>query len=170
MGSSKIKAIIILQIILFATASPCMAWEEVSFRHKTAGPPKFKIGCRKKQGKHDAFPTYTCYDKKGNAVAFDPGDDWEQVTLEKICLKHKVRDNIRGCIKIKGKQDKIDYVGCVDAKGDLNIFALDRSKWEVLDAANPDCKPHIIEIDIPRGTIDMKKDDTGKGDSDEPGK
>ena len=158
MGSSKIKAIILLQLFFIAISLPCMAWEKVSFRHKTAKPPKFKIECLKKQGKHDAFPTYTCYDKEGNTEAFDPGNEWEEVTVEKVCFRHKVRDHIRGCIKIQGIQDKIEHCICVDAEGNLNMFTPDPSKWEELDANHPDCKPHIIEMDVPRGTIDIKKD------------
>ena len=62
-------------------------------------------------------------------------------------------------MKFLGKQDKIKHVGCVDTKGNLNIFSPDPNKWEELDADNPDCKPHIIEMDdVPKGTINLKDD------------
>ena len=135
-----------------------MAWEKVSFRHKTAEPPTFKVECRKIQGKHDAHPTYKCYDNEGNSEDFDPGNEWEEVTIENICFRHKVRDNIRGCMKFKCIQDIFYHFVCVDAKGNLNIFFPDPKKWEELDAENPDCKPHIIEMDVPKGTIDLIDD------------
>jgi hypothetical protein len=170
MGSSKIKAVILLHIFFFVTALPGLAWEKVSFRHKTAKPFKFKVECRKLKGKLDANPTFKCYDTEGNSENFDPGGDWEEVTIENICFQHKVRDNIRGCIKIQGKQDGIEHVGCMDAKGNLNLFSPDPNKWEVLLADNPDCRRHIIEMDIPRGTIDLQNDESDRSVSGEPGK
>jgi hypothetical protein len=160
MGSSNIKAVIILQLIFLVTTLPCLAWEKVSFRHKTAKPPTFKLECRKIQGKHDAHPTYKCYDKEGNSEAFDPKNEWEEVTIEIVCFRHMDRDNIRGCMKFLGKQDYIEHVGCADAKGNLNIFLPDPKKWEELEADNLDCKPRIIEMyDVPRGgTIDLIDD------------
>ena len=158
MHSSKIKKVITLQMIFFLATLPCMAWEKVSFRHKTADPPKLNIECRKIQGKNDKYPIYKCYDKEGNSEAFDPNNEWEEVTIENVCFRHKDRDNIRACTKFQGIQDKIEHVGCTDAKGNLQIFSPDPKKWEELEADNPDCKPHIIEMDVPRGTIELKDD------------
>ena len=170
MGSSRIKIIIFLQTLLYTSAIFCMAGETVSFRHKTAKPVRFKLDCREKQGKHDAFTTYTCYDKEGNAEPFYPGNEWVEVTVEKVCLRHKLRDNIRECIKIHGKHDKIEHYGCVDAKGKLNIFALDPNNWEKLNAEDPDCKPHLIEMDIPRGAFDLNGEKPDRRESGEPSK
>lgn len=171
MEQLKIRMAFFLSMIISTTTLPCMAMEEVSFRHKTAKPPKLKIDCRKKMGKHDAFPTYTCFDKEGNAVAFDPGNDWEEVMMERLCLQHKVIRNIRPCIKIVGKQDRIKNVGCVDVKGNLYIISPDQSEWIEIDAENPDCKPHIIEMDdIPRGTIEMRKKEIDRSKNGKSGK
>lgn len=170
MGGSKIKMIIIMQTIIAAMALPCLAGEKVSFLQKTAKPPIFKIDCHKIQGKNDAFPTYTCFDKEGYAEKFDPGKEWEEVTVEAICYRHSVRENIRVCLKIQGKQDKTEHYGCVDAKGDLIPFAPDQNIWEKLAADNPDCKPHIIKMDIPRGTISLENDESDRSDSGEQGK
>jgi hypothetical protein len=170
MGRSKIKAVFLLHIFFFASALPGMTREKISFRHKTAKPLKLKVECRKFQGQQDANPIYKCYDTEGNSENFDPGIEWEEVTIENICFRHKIRDNIRGCIKIQGKQDGIEHVGCIDAKRNLNIFSPDPGKWEELLAENPDCKPHIIEMDIPRGTIDLQNDESDWSVSGEPGK
>jgi hypothetical protein len=170
MGSSNIKLVFLIQIVFLATALPCMAWEKVSFRHKTAKPTKYKLECRKIQRKHDAHPTYKCYNKEGDSEDFDPGNEWEEVTIENVCFRHKVRDHIRGCIKIRGKQDNIEHVGCVDAKGNLNVFSPDPKKWVELLAEDPDCKSHIVKIDVPRGTIDLQNVESNRSMTGEPGK
>ena len=87
---------------------------------------------------------------------FDPGDDWKEVTHQKICLKDKLRDNIEVCVKIKEKQEKTEHIGCLKKDGTLDFSYRDPQKWMQIDADNPDCKPHFIKWDPPRGSIDMK--------------
>jgi len=156
MGNYIIKIIILLQLCLYGMAFPSMAWEEISFINKATTPFKLKIDCRKKQGKYDATPTYICFEKDGELVHFDPGDDWKEVTHQKICLKDKLRDNIEVCVKIKEKQEKTEHIGCLKKDGTLDFSYRDPQKWMQIDAENPDCKPYFIKWDPPRGSIDMK--------------
>lgn len=155
MRNYKIKTVTLLQLISFMAVSQCMAWEKVSFIKKTATPFKLKIDCRKKQGKNNAISNYNCFDKNENLVAFEPGADWKEVTLQKICLQHKLKDHIRGCIKIQEKQDRTEHIGCADTDGTLNFFDPNPDKWIQIDAKNPDCMPHVIQMDVPRGSINM---------------
>lgn len=167
MGGVKIMMIVIMQIIITALALPCVAGEKVSFRHQFAKPSIFKLDCLKIEGKYDTSPTYICSDEKGSTKKFDPGKEWEEVTIESFCARHKVRANIRGCLKIQGKQRKTTHYGCVDAKGDIIPFAPDNIKWEMLEASHMDCQPHVREIDVPRGTTQMKINSSDGSDNGE---
>ncbi len=125
-----------------------MAMEKVAFRHKTDNT--LKTDCRKTQGKHDAFPTYFCYDKEGNLETFKPGKQWEQVLVTKICFQNKLRDDIRVCIKIRGPQDKTDSYACMKTKGVLTAFKPDKNEWELIKADDHRCKPLLKKVDVPR--------------------
>ena len=157
MGNSKIMMIMILQTFIALMTLPCMA-EEVSFRSKTAIPPKFKLKCEKILGKHDVFPTYKCPNKKGDDEDFDPGNDWEEVALKSVCYHHRTKPIFRVGLYIQSKQDKTEYNVCIKNNGDLILFVAEQDKWEMLDADHPDCKPHIIKMDVPRGTTYLKED------------
>lgn len=170
MNGLKVKTIIILQVIMTVMAFQCMAKEKVSFRHKTVNPSAFKLDCYKIQGPQDAFASYTCFDEAGDSEKFDPGIEWEEVTVEPLCYRHSIRDNIRACIRIQGKQNKTEYYGCIDAKGCLIPFTPDQNIWEKLEADNPECTPHIIEMDVPRGTIHLKNDEPDGSNCDKQGK
>ena len=125
-----------------------MAMEKVAFRHKTDNT--LKTDCRKTQGKHDAFPTYFCFDKEGNLETFKPGKQWEPVQVAKICFQNKLRDDIRVCIKIRGPQNKTDSYACMKTKGVLTAFKPDKNEWELIKADDHCCKPLLKKLDVPR--------------------
>ncbi len=71
----------VLIFILFWGALPPRAAAEIKqvcFQHKTRDT--LITNCIKTIGKHDVTPGYKCFDKKGELKAFDPEEEWEELS------------------------------------------------------------------------------------------
>ena len=76
----SLSVLIIISIVL-GWALPCAALKEaVCFRNLVTD--RIKTDCLKLKGKHDAFPTYKCFDtEKKDYINFEPKEDeWEELT------------------------------------------------------------------------------------------
>lgn len=152
--------IVFAPLLLLLMASPCLG-ESVTFRHKTDGT--VKTGCEKILGRHDAYPTIWCFDKKGERNTFDPGKDWEEAELKEMCFRHKVRDNIKGnCVEVLGKESKRPSFACFTEKREMKPFE-PGTEWEQLDRELPECKAAREKSvkrppDVPKGGREQEVD------------
>ena len=74
-------SVIIIILIVLGWVLPCAALKEaVCFRHVVTD--RVKTDCLKLKGKHDAFPTYKCFDtEKKDYIDFEPKEyEWEELT------------------------------------------------------------------------------------------
>lgn len=157
---SSMTGIVLVPLLLLLIASPCLG-ESVAFRHKTDGT--VKTGCEKIQGRHDAYPTYWCFDKEGERSTFDPGKDWEEAELKDVCFRHRVRDSIKSnCVEVLGKESKLSSFVCPGEGKDIKLFDPGMD-WEQLDKNQHACKEANKKSgkrppDVPKGGKEKETD------------
>ena len=159
MKTLQITAVV---LTLLAAAIASAERNKVAFLH--VQDKTLKEDCVEIKGKHDAVPSYSCFDDEGIAQPMTPGEDWQLVQADRVCFLHKVRDTIRVCLEITPLTE--NAASCYTcAIGDEPPRSFEPSRrWKKLTIEDKRCAPRVQSFDVPKTMVIQGLPDWGGSD------
>ncbi|MCI5149033.1 MAG: hypothetical protein D3916_06550 [Candidatus Electrothrix sp. MAN1_4] len=159
----KTLQITAVALTLLTAATASAERNKVAFLHMQ--DKTLKEDCVEIKGKHDALPSYSCYDDEGIAQSMTLGEDWRLVQAEKVCFYHTVRDTIRVCMEITPLTENAgSSYTCAIGDGPTKSFEPTK-RWEKLTAEDKRCAPRLQSFDVPKNMVIQGLPDWGGSDA-----